>query len=123
MKIRFFRYLTAIACLLVALFAQNASAQVRVYEHCNYGGYEVTLTPGDYNLSNLTSRGAKNDDISAIRVAPGYVATIYEHDRLQGRSRAFADDNSCLVNVNLNDVASSIRVTRSPADLGRVQGG
>jgi hypothetical protein len=48
---------------------------VTVYQHTNYGGYAVTLSPGDYNLGALSSRGVVNDDVSSVRVPSGCSAT------------------------------------------------
>ena len=102
----------ASAISLAAFWSQSAAAQVTVYQHCNFKGYAASLPSGSHDLRTLTARGAKNDDISAIRVSPGYVATIYEHAGFRGRSRRITSSNACLVNMGFNDIISSIRVTR-----------
>jgi len=106
--------MTAIAIATSAgLYAQSAMAQVTVHQHCNYGGYSVPLSSGSYDLSSITRRGGKNDDISSIRIPNGYRVTIYEHAGFRGRSRTFSSNQSCLVASNFNDILSSIRVTKT----------
>lgn len=81
-----------------------------VYQHTNYGGYAVTLPPGDYPVSALTSRGIRNDDVSSIRVPAGCTAFMYEHGDYTGASSLRVADDSNLVNSGWNDRLSSIRV-------------
>jgi len=95
-----------------AIWSNGAVAQVTVFQHCNFKGNAASLPSGSHDLRSLNARGAKNDDISAIRVAPGYVATIYEHAGFRGRSRRITSSQACLVNLNFNDIVSSVRVTR-----------
>lgn len=87
---------------------------VTVYQHCNYGGYAVTLAPGRYNLQQLMARGIKNDDLSSIRVKSGMNVTAYQHDNFQGKAWNFKSDDSCFVNKGLNDVVSSIIIAAAP---------
>lgn len=88
-----------------------------VYKDCNYGGYAVNLTPGNYTLAQLTALGVLNNDISSLRVTPGYEMILYSDDNFQGNAYLFRSDFSCLVTVvvngttiNLNDWASSLVV-------------
>ena len=88
------------------------AAGIKVFQHCNYGGYGVTLDVGDYDLSAFRALGIRNDDLSSIRVPPGYKATIYEHSGFQGRRRVLTADDECFVNSRFNDIVSAIRVRR-----------
>jgi hypothetical protein len=83
---------------------------VTVNKDCNYTGSLVGLPLGDYNLSQLNSRGVLNDDISSIQVASGYQAVLYENDNFSGATLTVTSNNSCLVGAGWNDRASSIRV-------------
>lgn len=96
-----------------ALIAQSASAQVTLYEHCNFTGKAASLPVGNHNLNSLTARGAKNDDVSAIRVPRGYAVTIYEHAGFRGKSRTINSSTACLVNMGFNDIVSSVKVSRT----------
>jgi len=92
--------------------AVAASGPITVYQHCNYGGYAVSLRPGAYDMHALTRRGIRNDDLSALRVPRGYKVTAYEHAGFRGRAKVFTSSNSCLVNSGFNDVISSIRIEK-----------
>jgi len=81
-----------------------------VYQDCNYAGYAVALGVGNYTLSQLVSLGVKNDDLSSVKVQSGYEVILYEDDNFTGASLVITANNSCLVNNNFNDIASSLKV-------------
>jgi hypothetical protein len=101
----------------------NASTGVATfYKDCNYGGYAVTLGVGDYNYADLIARGILNDDISALKIAPGYQVYLYQDANFSGAAYVLSGDFSCLVDLssngtplNLNDWASSVKVVAAPA--------
>lgn len=97
-------------------WSTGALAQVTLYEHCNFEGYAVRVPVGATNMGGLTARGARNDDISAVRVSPGYVVEIYEHAGFSGRSLRLTASDGCLVNDRFNDIISSVRVSRIQSD-------
>ncbi len=99
----------------IAAFRPTAgsSGPVQVAQHCNYGGYNVALTPGSYTLSQLLAKGILNDDVSSLRVQSGYSITLYQHDNFAGNSITKTGDDSCLVDEGFNDSASSIVVSAS----------
>lgn len=108
------------ACLPVTSFANT------VYQHCDYQGYRVNLPVGNYDLKDLQARGIRNDDLSSLRVSPGYEMTVYQHHHFGGRSLKFRGNDRCLVNNNFNDTISSIKVRRVnkpvPPSVGGVNG-
>lgn len=85
---------------------------VTVYQHCNYGGYAVNLSPGSYTMAQLKALGIRNDDLSSLRVKKGYVAVVYQHDGYKGKKWDFTQNSSCLVNQQLNDEISSIYIQK-----------
>lgn len=85
-----------------------------VYQHCNYGGYGVKLAPGNYDLRQLNQMGVRNDDLSSIRVSPGYEVVAYQHHHFGGESIIVRSNDKCLVDNRFNDIISSIRVRRAP---------
>ncbi len=99
----------------IAAFRPTAgtSGPVQVAQDCNYGGYNVGLTPGSYTLSQLLAKGILNDDVSSLRVQAGYSVTLYQHDNFTGNSITKTGDDSCLVDEGFNDSASSIVVSTS----------
>jgi len=84
-----------------------AHMPVIIYDNCNYQGNRLILKVGNYNnLPNF------NDRISSIRVLPTFKITIYEHNNFTGKSMTLTRSNSCLVNQNWNDIASSAKVEK-----------
>ncbi|HYG38576.1 MAG TPA: carbohydrate-binding protein [Cytophagales bacterium] len=81
-----------------------------MYKDCNFSANAVGLQVGDYNLSQLISRGISNDDISSLRVTSGYEVIAYQHDNFGGASFTFTADDACLVDNGINDYISSLRV-------------
>lgn len=81
-----------------------------VYKDCNYGGYSVSLPTGDYTLSQLQAKGVLDNDISSLKVQSGYEVVLYANDNFSGSSVTITSDDTCLVDNNFNDVASSVRV-------------
>ncbi|NHN24809.1 carbohydrate-binding protein [Flavobacterium jejuense] len=81
-----------------------------VYKDCNYGGYAVNLPAGNYTLSQLQSRGILDNDISSLKVQSGYEMVLYANDNFTGTSIIVNSNDTCLVDNNFNDVATSLRV-------------
>lgn len=79
-----------------------------VYQHCNYAGYKIRLAPGKYNMNTLIRKGMRNDDLSSIKVPPGYELIAYEHINFGGRKVVIRGNDACLVNNGFNDIISSI---------------
>ncbi|SHN43765.1 T9SS type A sorting domain-containing protein [Chitinophaga sp. CF418] len=92
-----------------------------LFQDINYGGYGVYLQPGSYNLAKLKAFGARNDDVSSIKILPGYKVTFYADDNFTGASKTFTAD-ATTIDASWNDVVSSIVVERStdnPAPIGQ----
>lgn len=86
------------------------TGSVKVFQHCNFGGYSATLATGTYDLAKLISMGVRNDDLSSLQVPAGYKVTLYLHDKFTGTTLVRTQNDSCLVNAKFNDVVSSIKV-------------
>jgi putative hemolysin len=95
--------------------APNASA-ASVYQHCDYRGYHVQLSEGNYDLNQLERMGIKNDDLSSIKVNDGYEVIAYQHHHFSGNHLRLKYNTSCLVDNNFNDTISSIKVRRTYTD-------
>jgi hypothetical protein len=86
------------------------------YSNCNYGGLAISLPTGNYTLAQLQARGIRNDDIDAVRVSSGYMATLYSEDNFTGDSRVFTSDFYCLINAShFENVTTSLRVQKAGA--------
>lgn len=84
-----------------------------MYKHCDYGGTAVGLPVGDYTLSQLTTRGILNDDLSSLRVNAGYEVQIFENDNFGGAALLITADDNCLVDNAFNDRISSLKIRAS----------
>lgn len=81
-----------------------------VYKDCNYGGYAVSLSTGDYTLSQLQAKGILDNDISSLKVQNGYEAVLYVNDNFSGSSVIITSDDTCLVDNSFNDIATSVKI-------------
>ncbi|WP_173002992.1 discoidin domain-containing protein [Chitinophaga sp. SYP-B3965] len=89
----------------------SPQAIVRLYGDCNYGSWTTgILSTGDYTQGQLESLGFYNDEISSLKVAPGYQAILYSNNNFAGSSLTITGDNACLIDNGFNDIVSSIKV-------------
>jgi hypothetical protein len=89
----------------------TAAANVQLYQHCNFGGWQANFNnTGNISLAQIQAAGGLNDDASSIRIAPGFRVTLYTHDGQTGPSVILTGDNSCFVGLNFNDILSSMRI-------------
>lgn len=86
---------------------------VSVFQHCNFDGYSVMLTPGDYTTQALAALGVRDNDVSSIRVPVGYKATLFDGDNFVGNSVVRTEEDNCLVDEQFNDKLSSLRIEKS----------
>lgn len=91
---------------------------VSLYQHCSYDGYRVQLEPGSYTASQLADLGAVDNDVSSIKVSPGYQVTVYQYDNFSGYSWTLSGDDQCITDntegrgdgLDWNDDISSVVV-------------
>ncbi len=90
---------------------------IKIFQHCNYGGYSASLAVGTYTLAQLVALGVKDNDLSSIQVPSGYKATLYKDDNFTGTAVSLIDNDTCLVAKGFNDTVTSIRIeaVASPA--------
>lgn len=80
------------------------------YTDCNHQGTAVSLPVGNYTMAQLESKGLPNDRISSLKVNAGYEVVLYKHDNLNSTAFTFSGDDACLLDNNLNDSTSALRV-------------
>jgi len=97
--------------LRIASSYREAAHQVTLYQNVNYGGWNASLSIGDYTSAQLVALGFTNDDASSIRVPVGLKATIYENNNFGGTSAVVTSDNSNLGTISFNDKISSVKIT------------
>ncbi len=84
---------------------------VTFYRDCNYTVWPAWwsgLEAGYYTTSDLNFFSIPNKDISALKVAPGFVVKLYSSDNFGGSLLTRTSDDSCLVNEGWNDRVSSV---------------
>ena len=85
---------------------------VVVFQHCDYTGYSLALTEGEYNLSDLTAHGIHNNDLSSLKLASGYQVIFYDQVNFEGASIIENADIDCFLKDNWNDRVSSLKVIK-----------
>jgi len=96
------------------LLTTGASAQVSLYNDCNYARLIATLPEGDYPLSALIAAGIADNSVSSIQVKSGYQLTFYDGDNYQGSSLVKTNDDICLSGEGWNDRITSFKITKIP---------
>ena len=80
-----------------------------VYQNIYYGGYSVNLGVGTYTLSQMEALGIANDDITSVKVKPGYKVTFYEDDNFGGAVKEVTGELAYLGD-DWNDRPSSMKI-------------
>ncbi len=86
---------------------QANALPVTVYKDGDFTGTSQSFDVGFYN-DNVLKSGVGNDQISSVRVAPGYRVTLYKDANYSGDSYILTSDSSWL--GWFNDVTSSLKV-------------
>jgi len=79
---------------------------VIVYQDADYQGASQELSEGSYDIDSLEFG---NDQLSSLKVPPGFKVTLYEHANFEGRSISFTEDTPW-VGDDFNDITSGIVV-------------
>ena len=87
----------------------DEASAVTLYTDKDYKGKAVTLSEGEYNLSRMGLYNLKDNDMSSLKVTPGFKVTIYEDDNFNGKSKSYTASES-FVGEEWNDKMSSLKV-------------
>ena len=87
----------------------DEASAVTLYTDEGYKGKAVTLSEGEYNLSRMGLYNQKDNDMSSLKVTPGFKVTIYEDDNFNGKSKSYTASES-FVGEEWNDKMSSLKV-------------
>ncbi|RYD51361.1 MAG: T9SS type A sorting domain-containing protein [Sphingobacteriales bacterium] len=82
--------------------ATTGAPKAWAYPSNTFQGLEVALAPGTYSMAALKARGLNNDALRALRLAPGYGATLYENDNFDGTPLMLQTDTTRLAQYKLN---------------------
>ena len=91
----------------------NKAPAVTLYADKDYTGKAVTLSEGTYNLSQMGLYNLKDNDMSSLKVTPGFKVTIYEDDNFKGKNKSYIASESFVGN-EWNDKMSSLKVEAYP---------
>ncbi|WP_197082429.1 hypothetical protein [Pedobacter sp. BMA] len=80
----------------------------KFYQNANYGGYGVSLPPGEYTTANLLALGIRDNDVSSVSFGFGIKVIMYDGDNFTGSSTTLTAGSSYV--SKFNDKASSIKV-------------
>ena len=87
----------------------DEASAVTLYTDKGYKGKAVTLSEGEYNLSRMGLYNLTDNDMSSLKVTPGFKVTIYEDDNFNGKSKSYTASES-FVGEEWNDKMSSLKV-------------
>lgn len=87
----------------------DEASAVTLYTDASYKGKAVTLSEDQYNLSRMGLYNLKDNDMSSLKVTPGFKVTIYEDDNFNGKSKSYTASES-FVGEEWNDKMSSLKV-------------
>ncbi|HVJ21654.1 MAG TPA: carbohydrate-binding protein [Polyangiaceae bacterium] len=104
------------------LKVNSAGSPVTVYHDPAYAGVSAGLALGDYNMGQLNALGIANDQISSLKVSPGYQVVLYQHIDFGGFAGTFTGDVSDLASSTAgrtsgtwNNDTTSLRVQTAAA--------
>jgi len=100
----------------VACATAEAGCKVEVFQHGDFSGWKVQFGIGSHNFAQFLAAGAKNDEVSAIKVfGAGCEATLFEHE-FTGWQATFGegiyDVSAFLAKGAHNDHVSSLKVIK-----------
>jgi hypothetical protein len=86
------------------------NAQVTICYDCEFDGQNQTHnSTGKYNSTNLK---LPNNSISSIKVEKGYEVKLFDGDAFNGKNLVVTTSLSCLVDVDFNDITSSMIINK-----------
>ena len=79
------------------------------FQDINYGGSSATLGEGSYTTYDMRLYGLSDDDITSLKVQPGYKVTVYKDDNFTGDSKVHTTSTGW-VGDDWNDKISSLKI-------------
>ncbi len=78
-------------------------------EDMDYGGYNINMKLGKYRTLDMVKYGLADNDISSLKVRPGYKITVYRNDNFTGDSLVFTSSSRWIGDA-FNDITSSLKI-------------
>jgi len=102
------------SCNTAVLTASGDNAGAILYEHNGFNGLSVTYNAGIYDYPAFIANGFPNDELSSLRVLPGYRVHLYQHSGFRGWKATFTAGDYSLGAMRqagaVNDDASAMKV-------------
>ncbi len=86
-----------------------SSGKAQLFAERDYGGAVTTLEEGNHHLGTSTAAGA-NGTVSSLKIASGYILTVYSGNNFQGASATFTADTANVGDA-FSDVIGSVKVS------------
>ncbi len=83
---------------------------VTAYSDCDYANKAARIDVGEYTLSKLQSLGLANDDISSLKIAPGFKVQLFADDNFAGSMVELTSSSACLSSISWDNKVSSLKV-------------
>jgi len=101
--------------------APTCTGKVSLFQHGDFSGWKADYKKGSYPFAQFIAAGAKNDDMSSIKVPVGCQATVYQHGDRSGWAATYPagsyNFNAFLAKGAKNDDASAVDVIDAPLSL------
>jgi hypothetical protein len=85
-----------------------------LFQDCGYGGWKADFDVGEFTLSDIVAAGGQDNDVSSMKINPGYKVTFYEYDNFQGNTLVKTADTNCLSDDSWDETVSSMIVELDP---------
>jgi len=101
--------------IVFLVLPMSAFGDVTFYGQCNYKGPGVKLNAGEYDVAALTNVGIPEDAIASVKVAKGFVVTLFETDAFKGRYGTLKSSEACLEGKGFGNLVSSVTIKSANA--------
>eukprot|EP00547_Thalassionema_nitzschioides_P003444 CAMPEP_0194201284 /NCGR_PEP_ID=MMETSP0156-20130528/1571_1 /TAXON_ID=33649 /ORGANISM="Thalassionema nitzschioides, Strain L26-B" /LENGTH=888 /DNA_ID=CAMNT_0038926421 /DNA_START=130 /DNA_END=2796 /DNA_ORIENTATION=+ len=102
------------SCNTDVLTATGAVAGATLYVDNNFRGHSVTYPAGNFDYPAFVGRGMPNDQLSSLKVMPGYKVALFQHGGFGGWKATFTAGEYNVGEIKQaggqNDDASSMKV-------------
>lgn len=103
----------AVAPVALSARADDRPQVATFYQNIDFNesasGYSVSLAEGEYNTAAMTGAGIRDNDITSVKVTPGYKVICYMDDNFSGNILEITSDSKFVGN-DWNDRISSFKV-------------
>jgi predicted alpha-1,6-mannanase (GH76 family) len=102
---------------ITSLWVEDLRGPVTVFGEADLGGWGISLGEGVYTTVQLKTKGINDNDISSMKIAPGFAVTVYDGEPGTAPSATFTAEAGAL--EDWNDKISAVAITdvRGPVNV------